>query len=199
MQCKVKLRLAAAVFGALVPAVAWSATPAEDVAEISTTACYARASGSLTFSSPATTAYEAEVGKLGLKAGIDQVALDMLGPATALVSRTAMAHRKNGGAVVIMAADGPMPGCRVILASEPDAKAADAVASALSDKGRGWLAVPALTETRGVATRRVFLRRDGAGKPYMLNLISLAGVPGKVQLYTTTVAVPPDVTLPPGF
>jgi hypothetical protein len=189
--------LMAAALAAATPARA--ATIAQDVADVSTSACLKVASGELTLSSPATAAYEAEVAKLGLSAGLERAALDMLGPGSALVSRTAMATRQNGSAYIILAANGPMPGCRVILAAEPDAAAMDAVAAALIAPDHGWKAVPGMTEMRGIATKRVFLRRDAAGKPYMLNLVGLKGVPGKVQLYTTTVAVPPGVAIPPGF
>ncbi|HEX8414457.1 MAG TPA: hypothetical protein VF637_11335 [Sphingomicrobium sp.] len=175
------------------------ATAYEDVAEVSTSACFEIASGHLTLASPASDEYADQLAKKGLARGIDQTALDMLGPATALVSRSSMGQRKNGPAYIIIAANGPLPGCRVILAADPQPAAMDEVATALVKPALGWKSVPELTETRGVATKRVFLRRDKVGKPYMLNLVGLAGVPGKVQLFTTTIAVPPNVSLPAGF
>jgi hypothetical protein len=56
-----------------------------------------------------------------------------------------------------------------------------------------------MTGTRGPVTKRVFLRRDESGRPYLLNLIGLNEPIGKVQLYTTVVAVPAGVALPKGF
>jgi hypothetical protein len=190
--------VAAAAVGLGAPAAA--ASPADDVAEISNSACLRIATGELIVPHPATSEFEALAGRLGLKAGIDRKALDMLGPATSLVSRAAMAHRANGDSYIVLSTGGAMPGCRVILLSEPSAGAVDAVAAALvRPVGGGWTAFPAMTGTRGPVTKRVFLRRDRAGKPYLLNLVGLNEPVGKIQLYTNVVAVPANVTLPEGF
>jgi hypothetical protein len=181
-------------------APAAAASPAEDVAEISNRACLAIASGQLNVPHPASTEFEKTASGLGLKAGIDRKSLDMFGPATSMISRAAMAHRVNGDSYVVLSTGGALPGCRVILLSEPSAEAMDAVAAALVHPATGgWRAFPEMTGTRGPVTRRVFLRRDSAGRPYLLNLIGLNEPIGKVQLYTTVVAVPAGVALPKGF
>lgn len=174
-------------------------SPAEDVASISNAACLKRAMGELVFPHPARPEFETAVAALGLKAGIDRAALDMLGPATDLVARAAMAHRVNAGSYVVVASDGAMPGCRTILLGDPVPGMVEAVAAALTRRGSGgWTAFPEMTATRGPVTRRVFLRRE-KGRPYLLNLIELVQPIGKIRLYTTVVAVPPEVTLPEGF
>ncbi len=176
-----------------------SPSPAEDVASISNAACLKRAAGEIAFPHPARPEFDAAVAALGLKAGIDRAALDMFGPATNLIARAAMAHRVNGASYVVLASDGALPGCRTILLGDPSPGAVEAVAAALTKPGTGgWTAFPDMTATRGPATRRVFLRRE-KGKPYLLNLISLVQPVGKIQLYTTVVAVPPEVALPEGF
>jgi hypothetical protein len=186
--------------GLCLSAPATAASPADDVAEISNSACLARAAGELVFPHPAAPEFEATMAKLGLEAGIDRGSLDMLGPATALVSRAAMGHRKNGAGYVVLASDGAMPGCRVILLAEPSAGAMDAVAAALTRPGSGgWTAFPEMTEARGPVIKRVFLRRGSAGAPYLLNLVGMVAPVGKVQLYTTVAAIPLGVALPEGF
>jgi hypothetical protein len=174
-------------------------TPAQDVANVSNIACLRRASGEIVFPHPAKPEFDAAVAPLGLKAGIDRAALDMFGPGTNLIARTAMAHRKNGASYIVMASDGAMPGCRTILLGDPSPDDVEAVARALTKPGTGgWTAFPDLTATQGPVTKRVFLRRE-KGKAYLLNLIGLIEPIGKIQLYTTVVAVPPEVTLPKGF
>ena len=75
----------------------------------------------------------------------------------------------------------------------------EAVAAALVTKANGWREASAQASTKGPATKRMFLRRTAEGKPILLNLVSLTGTPGKVRMFTTTVAVPVGVTLPSGF
>lgn len=176
------------------------ASLAEDVAEVSNSACLKHAAGELVFPHPATPEFETAVAALRLKTGIDRRTFDMFGPATDFIARAAMAHRTDGVSSVVLAADGAMPGCRVILLGDPSADTADAVAAALVRSGSGgWRAFPEMTASRGPVTKRVFLRRDAKGKVYLLNLVVLTQPIGKIQLYTTTVAVPPGVTLPEGF
>ena len=176
-----------------------AASVAEDVAEISTNACFRVASGRFAIPHPASDEYSAAVRQLGLEPGIQRAALGMMGPAIALISRSAMAYRANGSSYIVFAVNGALPGCRVILLGQPPANAMDAIAAALTASAVGWAAIPQMTETRGPATKRVFLRRDPAGRAYLLNLVALNDVPGNVRLYTTIVAVPAGVALPEGF
>jgi hypothetical protein len=176
-----------------------SPSPADDVAAISNTACLRRATGEIAFPHPAQPEFDVAIAALGLKPGIDRAALDMLGPATHLILRAAMAHRVNGASYIVMASDGALPGCRTILLGDAPSGAAEAVAAALTRPGTGgWTAFPDMTASQGPVTKRVFLRRE-KGKPYLLNLIELIQPVGKIRLYTTVIAVPPEVTLPRGF
>ncbi|HEU0135392.1 MAG TPA: hypothetical protein VFR28_11265 [Allosphingosinicella sp.] len=190
----------AAFAAAAVGAPAMAASAAEDVADISNRACLAIATGRLSVPNPASAEFEKAAAGLGLKAGIDRKSLDMFGPATSMISRAAMAHRTNGDSYIVFTTGGALPGCRVILLSEPSAGAMNSVAEALvRPVTGGWRAFPEMTGTRGPVTKRVFLRRDESGRPYLLNLIGLNEPIGKVQLYTTVVAVPAGVALPKGF
>lgn len=193
------------IFGILL-ALAASTAPAEarsltaELAHLSTSVCLPVASGELTLPSPADAAASGKrLSALGLKPGIDNSILDAMGPASGILNRSTMAHVKRGTGWVVMAADGPMPGCRLILVGERGDGSADEVAAALVTKEGGWRAVPGAPQAQGPATRRMFLRRTAAGKPILLNLVELSGMPGKVRMFTTAVEVPPGVTLPPGF
>ena len=185
---------------AAAPSPTPAASPAQDVAEVSNAVCLKWASGELALPDPAKPEYPAALAGLGLKAGIDNSAMEMVVPGLGMISRAAMASRVNGASRVVMAVDGAMPGCRVILLGEPAPASVEEVAAALVRPGSGgWTAFPKMTETRGPVSRRVFLRRDSSGKPYLLNLIALVQPIGKIQLYTNIAAVPPNVTLPEGF
>lgn len=157
------------------------------------------ATGTLALASPAADEFARQLAPFGLTPGINQAIYDEMGPASALLNRSSMAHRRHGGATIVMSAAGPQPGCRMILVGEPDATLLDKVSAELITGTNGWRAVFSASEVRGSVTKRMFLRRTAAGKPMLLNLVGLSGLPGKVQLFTTIVEVPAGLTLPPGF
>jgi hypothetical protein len=194
--------VAAAAFATLLSAAPLkAATPAQDVADIASTACFGLAAGKWTLPHPAKSEeFDAAVTAQGLQPNITAGMLKMLGPATALILRTGMARRTNGESHIVFAANGMVPGCRVILLGEPSGDAMAAVSAALTRAGPNrWTAFPDMDETRGIAEKRVFLRRDAKGAAYLLNLVRLTQPVGKIQLYATVVAVPAGVDLPKGF
>lgn len=177
---------------------------ARSVAGLSNEGCYGIASGAIAVPSgddpagidKATRLLES----LGLGFGLPDQAMNGLGaPGTVLVSRATMGSRSLGQADLILAFGGAQPGCRVLLLAEPGASLADGVAAQLADAG--WKAVPSMTGQRGTLERRAFLRRDGKGIAYLMNLMTvITPFPGsRLQLFTTTTAIPTGVQLPEGF
>jgi hypothetical protein len=198
--------LAALVLVSLSAAQAAPARPlsvAEDVADISSRACYGLTSGTIALpvaSSPQTLdAVMSMIRGFGLTFGIDQAAMAGLGPAgQAMISRATMGSKANGDARIILAVGGAIPGCRVILVANPDPALTEAVAGALLAQP-GWRAMPRLTQSRDGVERRIFLRRDATGKPYLLNLMTVTNPASKLRLFTSIAAIPPGVALPEGF
>lgn len=192
---------AAAPISATAPALDQTA---RSVAELSNAGCYGITSGAIAVPGgddpagidKATRLLES----LGLGFGLPDQAMNGLGaPGTVLVSRATMGSRSLGQTDLIMAFGGAQPGCRVLLLAEPSAGLADGVAAQLTEAS--WKAVPSMTGQRGPLERRVFLRRDGKGTAYLMNLMTvITPLPGsRLQLFTTTTAIPAGVQLPEGF
>jgi hypothetical protein len=75
----------------------------------------------------------------------------------------------------------------------------DAVAAHIT--AAGWKPIPSMTAERAGVQRRAFLRRDAGGNPYLMNVMTV-GTPfpgSRLRLFTTTVRIPPNVTLPEGL
>lgn len=100
---------------------------------------------------------------------------------------------------VVLAAGGRQPGCRVMLLSAPSLSVTELVSTSLLRLN--WRAIPSMTATRGVIDRRAFFRRDSAGNPYLMNLMTITtpAPDSKLRLFTTTVRIPEGVQLPPGL
>lgn len=138
------------------------------------------------------------VENMGLTFGIPGKVMDDLGPVgQTLLSRATMGSKPSGAANIIVAFDGAQPGCRVMLVADTPTGASDAIGAGLT--GAGWKSIPQMTGQRGPVTRRAFVKRDAAGNPYLINMMTIAEPASKLQLVTTTVRIPPGVALPPGF
>jgi hypothetical protein len=192
--------LLAAALLALGGQVAVSATPAQDVADVSSRVCYGLVSGLLAM--PAVTqnggvaAEEAELKAFDLTYGLDKVAIDGLGQGgTAMVSRSTMAQRVKGSARTVLTV-GPT-GCRTLLVADPDPTITGQVSAALV--ASGWRAGPPAGIVSPAVERRMFLRRDATNKPYLLNLQTLKIESGRLRLFTTVAAIPAGVQLPQGY
>jgi len=184
----------------LTPLTAGVATKA--VADFSSAACYSLATG--TISLPAASDPEGldkeikAVEEMGLTYGVPGRVTAQLGRAGGmLVSQATMGSKSVAGGDIVLAVGGVQPGCRILLLADPDPGLADAVAVDLSRNG--WRAIPAMTATRGAITRRGFIRRDGKGTPYLLNLMVLGDENARLRLFTTVVRIPPGVALPAGY
>lgn len=186
------------LFGTLIAghAQAQESAPAT-VAALSTSACYAIASGAFVMPSGPNVAGQLikAVESLGLDFGVPNEAMSQ-GPAvTTLISRATLGSKTLADGQILFA-DGGSAGCRIVLLADLKPGLTDSVASGLV--AGGWRAIPEMTATRGAIERRAFLRRDKAGAPYLLNLMTITGDP-KLRLFTTVAKIPPNVTIPAGY
>ncbi|WEJ98010.1 MAG: hypothetical protein P0Y59_13690 [Candidatus Sphingomonas phytovorans] len=171
------------------------------VADLSTATCYGIQSGAIALprdeDPDALDKTMAAVKAMGLTFGIEDRILKDLGRAGgAMVSRATMGSRVLPAGDVVVTFGGPQPVCRVILLAPAVNGMTDAVAALIVV--RGWKQAP-VTQTSSAVERRAFVRRDAKGTPYMMNLIAIADATSRLRLFTTTVRVPPGVTLPPGL
>lgn len=189
------------------PAVAQPAVPqdqqlAKAVADLSSVACYGIAAGTIVLpndhSPDSLEQTIALVGKMGLSFGVNDRMLKALGPlGQTLVSRATMGSKALDRGDVVVTFGGPQPGCRVILLADTPVNVTDIVGVGLTNAG--WKAVPTMTTQRGMAERRVYLRRDAQGSAYLMNLWTIGDATSKLRLITTTVRIPAGVSLPAGF
>lgn len=135
-------------------------TVAEGVAEISTSVCYRLTTGELRWTARNLSEEMAQVEAQRLTYGVPSAVTDALGPVGhASINRATMASRNYGNYQAILAVNGTIPGCRVMLAGDSHPAMADLVATALVKAG--WKARPALTTKRDEYERRLFVRADG--------------------------------------
>ncbi|MET0308146.1 MAG: hypothetical protein ABW023_05520 [Sphingomonas sp.] len=168
------------------------------VAALSTSACYAIASGAFVMPSGPNVADQLikAVESLGLDFGVSNEAMSQ-GPAvTTLISRATLGSKTLADGQILFADGGPA-GCRIVLLADPKPGLTDSVASGLVTGE--WRAIPEMTATRGAIERRAFIRRDKAGAPYLLNLMTVLDQPGKLRLFTTVAKILPNVTIPAGY
>lgn len=144
-------------------------------------------------------AQEALLGGYGLTSGMPQGAMSGLGPAgTTLVSGATLAHREASDGGFVMALGGAQPLCRLILYRVADAAATKAMLfAALTSPVSGWKEAP--SRARAAVDKRMFVRRNSAGKPMLLNVLSPVDPAARPSLMLTVAAIPPNVTLPQGF
>lgn len=191
----------ASVCAFAVPGAAWAqSSAATSVAQLSTTACFALASGGASVSTSGANGLDGAIKTIesfGLEFGAPRD-ITSHGPAvTAMVSRATLGSKALPDGQVVLA-DGGAAGCRILLLADPRPDLTEAVARGLTAAG-AWRAIPEMTMTRGAIERRAFLRRDKAGAPYLLNLMTVIDQPGKLRLFTTVARIPPGVTLPAGY
>lgn len=189
------------------PAVAQTTVPEDQqlgraIADLSSTACYGIATGTIVFPSdhgPDSLEQTISlVGKMGLGFGINDRMLKALGPlGQTLVTRATMGSKALDHGDVVVTFGGPQQGCRVLLLADTPVNVTKIVGVGLAKAG--WKAVPTLTTQRGMAERRVFLKRDAQGSPYLMNLWTIGDATSKLRFITTTVRIPAGVSLPAGF
>lgn len=172
------------------------------VADLSANACYGVASGAIALPSD----HDANaldrtihaVEKMGLAFGVsDRVFKELGSLGQMMVSRATMGSKELDHGDVVVTFGGPLPGCRVIFLPETPVNMTGALATALNE--RGWKSVPPMTAQSGPVERRAFVKRGEQGTPYLMNLMTVTTASSKISLFTTTVRIPPNVTLPAGF
>ena len=190
-------------------AAATAATPqpadqplARAVVDFSANGCYGVASGSIALpddrSPNALDKTIHAVDAMGLAFGVDSRMLKELGTlGQTLVSRATMGSKALEGGDIVVTFGGPQPGCRVLLLGTAGIQVTESVSSGLQKIG--WKAVPSMTAQRGAAARRAFVKRDGQGNPYLMNLWTISDPTSAIRLITTTIRIPAGVTLPPGL
>ena len=174
------------------------------VADLSDKGCYALVSGAIPAAPggalPGVAAGEQFMAGLGLRFGINDNIMDGLGaPGSAMISLAMMGSAAFSQGDVVLATGGSQPGCRVMLLADPAVAVTDAVAAQLT--AAGWRPIPGMTTERAGLQRRAFFRRDAGGNPYLMNVMTV-GTPypgSRLRLFTTTVRIPPNVTLPEGL
>jgi hypothetical protein len=114
-----------------------------------------------------------------------------------LISRSLIGERVVGDDVIVLAVGGAMPGCRSILVSKVsdghDAKVAELLLMS------GWKEAPATNASGAAIIRRMFVRRDGKGQPYLINMMTGTLPASDIRVITTVNPIPPGVQLPQGF
>jgi hypothetical protein len=175
-----------------------SATPATDsgaaLAETTLSGCYRLMAGEIKLGKGLVEDNQVLV-DAGLVVGLQGTTVDALGrDATGLISQSFIGQRSSGDDVVLFAAGGQMPGCRTILLSKRAETNGDNAAAALTAKG--WKEVSATQRAGSPMQRRMFLKADAGGQPYLINMF-VGAIPGSdLRVMTTVNPVPPEVTLP---
>lgn len=179
---------------------AQGAIPAADsgaaLVETTLAGCYRLMSGEIKLGGSLTEDNQVLV-DAGLEVGLQGATVDALGrDATGLISQSVIGQRTSGADVVLFAAGGQMPGCRTILLSKRAETNGDGAAAALAAKG--WKEVSAAPSAGAMVQRRMFLKADAAGQPWLINMF-VGALPGSdLRVLTTVNPVPPEVTLPEG-
>ena len=204
---KCALPIAAAGFAAVIVAPAATAQAVDQplagaVVDFSANGCYGIASGRIALpddrSPDALDKTIHAVDTMGLAFGVDSRVLKELGTlGQTLISRATMGSKALAGGDIVVTFGGPQPGCRVLLLGTASIQVTESVSSGLQTIG--WKAVPSMTAQRGAAERRAFVKRDGQGNPYLMNLWTISDPTSAIRLITTTIRIPAGVTLPPGL
>ena len=141
---------------------------------------------------------DAFIENIGLEPGIDGKMLDRLGPGSGLISRATMGSKSIGEDTLILAFGGQAPGCSVLLIT-PDSESREyALVDAFVQAG--WREPrPGVAQQRGFIGKRMLVRRDDAGQPYLVNILTVMKPDSRWRHGITIVAIPPHVTLPEGF
>lgn len=137
--------------------------------------------------------------RFGLIEGIPQEGMDkiLMGGGTLISGATLMSGEARDGAFAVALGGAAGETCRMLVyrSSSPDGVGAR-VSAALATPARGWKALP--TPPQYAVAGKISMVLRNAGKPYLANLLTPT-TPGPVAMAIVVAAVPPHVTLPPGF
>jgi hypothetical protein len=158
--------------------------------------CYSLASGELKLGGSVDEDNKALAGK-GIAFGLGRATMDRLGQGAGLLDQSIIGERASGEDGVVLAVGGRMPWCRSILLSKAANDHAAEVAKLLV--AGGWKEAPATNPPNAQVLRRMFVRRDPKGLPYLINMFTGALPQSEFRVMTTVNAIPPGVQLPQGF
>jgi len=191
--------LAATAAGAADPAAGVSATSVTDLVDVTNTVCYPHATGELPFT--ATPEKDKQIlSAKNLTDGISGETKERLGRAGfTFLSRSIMGQRTSGADIIVLGVEGDMPGCKTLLVSASTASITDEAAKAFSASSLGWKEAPSTNQPGAPLQKRMFVRRDGKGVPYLLNLFTTTIPNSQIRVFTTVNPIPDTVQLPEGF
>jgi len=179
------------------PSVTTQTSPAADLVDVTMGVCYGLAAGEIKLGGSLDEDNKA-LETRRIASGVKQVTMDRLGrQGLGFISQSIIGERASGEDLVVLAVGGRMPGCRSILLSKTvdghDAKAAKLLVAA------GWKEAPASNAPGAAVNRRMFIRRDAKGQPFLVNMFTGALAQSEFRVMTTVNAIPPGVELPQGF
>ena len=191
--------LAATTAGAADPATGVATSSVADLVDVTNSVCYPHATGELPFTATPKKDKQILAAK-NLTAGITGQTKERLGRAGfTFLSRSIMAQRPSGADVIVLGVEGDMPGCKTILVSASTAGVTDEAAKAFTASSLGWKEAPSTNQPGAPLQKRMFVRRDGKGVPYVLNLTTTTIPNSQIRVFTTVNPIPDSVQLPEGF
>lgn len=184
----------ALVFADEVPAPAVSE---QRFAEVANSLCFKQVTGAISFG-VGITADTLLMNEAGLMFGVPAGTVERMGSTgVGLISQAILGGQQLEDDVVVVAVGGQIPGCRTILVSKNASGTGENAAAMLA--ASGWTEVPAANTPDAVLRRRMFVRRDAAGQPFLLSLYAGKMPDNDMQLVSTMWFVPENVSLPEGF
>lgn len=191
--------LAASAASAADPATGVAASAVADLVDVTNSVCYPHATGELTFTATAAKDKQILAGK-NVTAGISGETKQRLGRAGfTFLSRAIAGQRKSGEDLIVLGVEGDMPGCKTLLVSASAASVTDDVAQAFAASPLGWKEAPSTNQPGAPLQKRIFVRRDEKGVPYVLNLFSTTIPNSEIRVFTTVNPIPDNIQLPEGF
>jgi len=189
--------LAVLLAAAAGPPVATQASPAADFVDVTMALCYGVATGVVKFDG----SLEGDAKVLTdrkVASGLRQGTMERLGrQGLGFVSQSIIGERVSGEDAIVLAVGGKMEGCRTMLLSKTvdghETKVAKILVAA------GWKEAPANDAHAAAVNRRMFIRRDAKGQPFLVNMFTGALAQSEFRVMTTVNAIPPGVELPQGF
>ena len=175
---------------------ALQSSPAADLVGVTLDACYPFASGNLKLGGSLDEDNKS-LADLKISSGLANKTMERLGRSNvAFISQSIIGERANGDASVVLAVGGRMQGCRSILLAPAGIPYADEAAKVF--EAAGWKEMPATNSPNAAVKRRMFVKLDAKGRPYLVNMFSGSLPESDFQIMTTVNAIPEDVQIPKG-
>ena len=170
---------------------------ATELVDVTIGVCYGLATGKVKLSGTLEEDTKALTSK-NVSFGLRRATMDRLGgQSIGLIARSIIGERIVGEDAVALAVGGRMAGCRSILLSKTvdghDTKVTQSLTAS------GWKEAPTTNAPNATLIRRMFVRRDEIGQPFLINLFIGSLPQSDFRLMMTVNAIPADVQLPQGF